>query len=112
MQRTSGIRFQSIPTSIVVPATTRAHTVRLSGTPLESGTLQIHGCHVRMLGGCIEEDIVPVKRLLASSITKDGKRKKQTEKERLYGRQQLSFASGTGDSKKGADTQKAAINDS
>ncbi|KAJ3026975.1 UNVERIFIED_CONTAM: hypothetical protein HDU68_004718 [Siphonaria sp. JEL0065] len=82
---TSGIQFKPKPISTVIPPFTRAHAVRVYGTPLESGTLQIHGCTVKMFGGCLEEELHPLKKALEDPKrkTKDGKRKKQDEKERF-----------------------------
>ena len=89
--KTSGISFKSFPTDTIIPPATRAHIVRLSGMALEVGTLNIHGCHIRMLGGCIEEDIIHVSELLRPLRSKDGKYRKQTPKENMYGRRQLDF---------------------
>lgn len=88
---TSGISFKSIPSDIIIPAATRAHIVRLSGIAQEVGKLNIHGCHIRMLGGCIEEDIVHISELLRPFRSKDGKHRKQTPKERIYGKHRLEF---------------------
>ncbi|KAI9350234.1 transport protein Trs120 or TRAPPC9 TRAPP II complex subunit-domain-containing protein [Obelidium mucronatum] len=83
--RTSGIRFTPKPIATVIPPYTRAHHVRVYGTPLESGTVHFHGCTVKMFGGCLEEELYPLKKALddPKKKTKDGKRKKQDEKERF-----------------------------
>lgn len=47
-----------------------------------------------MLGGCIEEDISLVTKLLPSVKTKTGVRPKQSEKRRLYGDFKLEFSEG------------------
>jgi hypothetical protein len=102
---TSGIGFKPLPAEIIIPAATRAYTVRLSGIALEAGKLKMHGCHVRMLGGCIDEDIVHLSDLLRPFRLKDGKYRKQTPKERIYGRHKLKFIGG----KSGLDDQSISI---
>ncbi|KAI8803231.1 transport protein Trs120 or TRAPPC9 TRAPP II complex subunit-domain-containing protein [Cladochytrium replicatum] len=91
--KTSGIPFVTHPTQADVPAESRLHVIRLSGVPQESGTLQVHGITVRMLGGCVQEDIVPIKhrkQVDAKKNEKDGKRRKQDDRERLVGRKAVS----------------------
>ena len=69
-----------------MPAESRSHKVRLWGRPTNSGPLYVHGCKVRIFGGVIEELIYPIRKALENPKrpkTKDGKRKKQSEKERL-----------------------------
>ncbi|KAJ3061201.1 hypothetical protein HDU98_002884 [Podochytrium sp. JEL0797] len=82
---TSGIPFKPTPVSTIIPPYSRSHPIRIHGTPLESGTLQIHGCTVRMFGGCLEEELVPLKKALEDPKRKmkDGKRRKQDERERF-----------------------------
>ncbi|KAL2915792.1 hypothetical protein HK105_204739 [Polyrhizophydium stewartii] len=89
---TSGVPIKTAPIATVVPPETRSHTVRLSGVPLGSGTLHIHGCLVRILGGCIEEHVMPVRRSLdiPRMRTKDGKRHKQDDRSR-FGKRKIEF---------------------
>ena len=87
--RTSGVAFKPTSISVSVPATSRAHTVRLSGTVLEAGMLNVLGCRVKMLGGCIEEEISPMN---CNINSKDGGRHRQTDKEKLYGDFQLQLS--------------------
>ena len=98
---TSGVAFKPVGIATSVPAYSRTHNVRLSGVPLESGLLHIHGCVVRMLGGCLEEEVLPVRRSLddPKRRTKDGKRKHQDEPSR-FGKKSLEFISGGGLSNK------------
>lgn len=58
--RTSGSSFTapSVVTSIPAAATT---TVRISGTPLESGELEIRGCRIRPTNCPVREVEVPIK---------------------------------------------------
>jgi hypothetical protein len=88
---TSGIAFKTLPSDVIIPAATRAYTVSLSGIALEVGKLKIHGCHIRMLGGCIDEDIVHISELLGPFRSKDGKYRKQSSKDVIYGRHKLEF---------------------
>ena len=44
MLKTSGVPFEPVQTSIIVPPQTQAHTVRLSGLPLQPGQITLHGC--------------------------------------------------------------------
>ncbi|KAJ3281136.1 hypothetical protein HK104_000185 [Borealophlyctis nickersoniae] len=93
---TSGIPFKPTPVSTTIPAESRCHIVRLSGTPSDSGTLHIHGCTVRMFGGCVEEIIQPIKTGEISDArkkTKDGKRIRQDDRER-YGKKAIEFSGG------------------
>ncbi|KAJ3081816.1 hypothetical protein HDU99_004576, partial [Rhizoclosmatium hyalinum] len=82
---TTGINFKPKPISTVIPPFSRSHIVRVYGTPLESGNLEVHGCTVKMFGGCLEEELYPLKKALddPKRKQKDGKRKKQDEKERF-----------------------------
>jgi hypothetical protein len=68
----------------MIPAETESHTVRLMCVPIEKGELQIEGVLIRMLGGCLEETIVPLQRYLNDTklFTKNGKLRMQTEKAR------------------------------
>ena len=77
---TSGIQFKPISSSVIIPANTKSHTINVSGTAMESGILVMHGCHVKMLGGCIEEELFLYNNTIAPFIR---------EKERLYGNMQL-----------------------
>ncbi|GAA5873361.1 hypothetical protein JCM3774_000758, partial [Rhodotorula dairenensis] len=56
---TGGAKFASETISVVVPPAS-LQTVRLVGTPLESGTLQIRGCSVQLAGCRSREFLVPV----------------------------------------------------
>ncbi|KAJ3295871.1 hypothetical protein HDU79_008223 [Rhizoclosmatium sp. JEL0117] len=82
---TTGINFKPKPISTVIPPFSRSHIVRVYGTPLESGNLEVHGCTVKMFGGCLEEELYPLKKALddPKRKQKDGKRKKQDERERF-----------------------------
>ncbi|KAJ3122079.1 hypothetical protein HK098_003143 [Nowakowskiella sp. JEL0407] len=93
--KTSGIEFTPDPMQTIIPAECAIHPLRLSGTPIGSGTLTIHGCTVRILGGFIEEDVLFTTRKSKSVGTqkdkKDGKEKYavskvQSEKERVLGK--------------------------
>ncbi|KAJ3311956.1 hypothetical protein HDU76_002999 [Blyttiomyces sp. JEL0837] len=81
----SGVNFEALPSSVTVPPESRAHLVRLAGIPRAAGTLKVHGCIVQLFGGCVEEEVYPVQKLLddPSRKSKDGKRKKQEERERF-----------------------------
>ncbi|GAA5925915.1 hypothetical protein JCM1841_004039 [Sporobolomyces salmonicolor] len=56
---TSGVPFAGDPLSTVVPAGS-FHTVRLTGTPREPGTLVIRGCNIRLAGCASREFLLPV----------------------------------------------------
>ncbi|GAA5864034.1 hypothetical protein JCM1840_000679 [Sporobolomyces johnsonii] len=56
---TSGIPFAGDPLSTVVPAGS-FHTVRLTGTPREPGTLVVRGCNIRLAGCASREFLLPV----------------------------------------------------
>ncbi|GAA6003089.1 hypothetical protein JCM10207_001980 [Rhodosporidiobolus poonsookiae] len=56
---TSGVAFACDPLSTVIPPGS-FHTVRLSGTPREPGTLVIRGCNIRLAGCTSREFILPV----------------------------------------------------
>ncbi|KAJ3384042.1 hypothetical protein HDU92_003791 [Lobulomyces angularis] len=83
--RTSGIAFKSNSTSTIVEGGSRNQIVKVSGVPLESGVLRIHGCTVRMFGGSVEENIDPVSKFLddPTKSSKDGKKRKQNDRERV-----------------------------
>lgn len=51
--------FACEPLATTIPAGS-FHTVRLSGTPRESGLLIIRGCNVRLAGCTIREFVLPV----------------------------------------------------
>ncbi|KAJ3404106.1 hypothetical protein HDV05_007358 [Chytridiales sp. JEL 0842] len=95
----TGIEFEPIPTSLKIPAATRSYKLRLSGIPHSNGFLKIHGCIVRLFGGCLEETIFPIQKALESPTKardKDGKRRKQEERER-FGKKALQGGAGVGD---------------
>ncbi|GAA5989707.1 hypothetical protein JCM5350_007364 [Sporobolomyces pararoseus] len=56
---TSGVPFAADPLSTVVPPGS-FHTVRLTGTPRESGTLLVRGCNIRLAGCPSREFVLPV----------------------------------------------------
>ncbi|KPV77636.1 uncharacterized protein RHOBADRAFT_33796 [Rhodotorula graminis WP1] len=56
---TSGVPFACDPLSTVIPPGS-FHTVRLTGTPREPGTLVIRGCHIRLAGCVSREFVLPV----------------------------------------------------
>ncbi|KAF9482780.1 hypothetical protein BDN70DRAFT_874562 [Pholiota conissans] len=56
---TSGVRFDSKPLHIVIPANS-LHQVVLCGSPAGSGTLTIRGCIVQAPGGQAREYILPL----------------------------------------------------
>ncbi|KAI9101236.1 transport protein Trs120 or TRAPPC9 TRAPP II complex subunit-domain-containing protein [Phlyctochytrium arcticum] len=89
---TSGIPFKPVPVTIVIPAESRAFSVRLSGTPQEAGTLNVRGCKVRMFGGVVEEEVLPLLRLQQDprKRTKEGTRRRQDERDR-FGKRNLDF---------------------
>ncbi|KAJ3210402.1 hypothetical protein HDU67_005353 [Dinochytrium kinnereticum] len=82
---TTDADFEVIPSTTIIPAETRSHVIRLSGIPRSTGTLHIHGCKVRLFGGCVEEMVQPVQKALddPKRRTKDGRRKRQEERERF-----------------------------
>ncbi|KAI9193335.1 TRAPP II complex [Polychytrium aggregatum] len=83
--KTSGVNFVPNSVATTLQPMSRLHTIRLSGVPTTNGMLHVHGCTVRMLGGCVEEDITPVSKVLndLSKRNKDGTRRKQDDRERL-----------------------------
>jgi hypothetical protein len=56
---TSGVPFACDPLVTVIPPGS-FHTVRLTGTPREPGTLVIRGCNIRLAGCRSREFILPV----------------------------------------------------
>ncbi|GJN91136.1 hypothetical protein Rhopal_004154-T1 [Rhodotorula paludigena] len=56
---TSGVPFACDPLSTVIPPGS-FHTVRLTGTPREPGTLVIRGCNIRLAGCMSREFVLPV----------------------------------------------------
>ncbi|GAA5872900.1 hypothetical protein JCM8547_003260 [Rhodosporidiobolus lusitaniae] len=56
---TSGVPFACDPLSTVIPPGS-FHTIRLTGTPREPGTLVIRGCNIRLAGCTNREFILPV----------------------------------------------------
>ncbi|KAJ3516627.1 hypothetical protein NLJ89_g1004 [Agrocybe chaxingu] len=56
---TSGVRFESPPLRVVIPANT-LHQVVLTGKALEAGNLTIRGCFVQAPGGIVREYILPL----------------------------------------------------
>ncbi|KAH6576807.1 hypothetical protein BASA62_001258 [Batrachochytrium salamandrivorans] len=92
---TSGVAFDAVTISTRILAEARVHSIRLTGTPLEAGTLNIHGVTMRMLGGCIEDRIYPVHRSLDDPklCTKDGKKPNQEDRHRA-GKKTLEFLDG------------------
>ena len=60
---TSGVPFQALPTTAVLPAHSRKHIVKLSGIPLAPGKLIVRGCIVKMFSGCVEEEVVPLPKM-------------------------------------------------
>ncbi|BGO92090.1 hypothetical protein NBRC10512_000821 [Rhodotorula toruloides] len=56
---TSGVPFACDPLSTVIPAGS-FHTVRLTGTPREPGTLVIRGCNIRLAGCSSREFLLPI----------------------------------------------------
>ncbi|KAJ1562237.1 Trafficking protein particle complex subunit 9, partial [Nowakowskiella sp. JEL0078] len=92
--KTSGVEFIPDPVQTVIPAECKIFPLRLSGTPLESGTLVIHGCTVRILGGFVEEDVLFFSVQKPKPTAKDKndispKRAKQSERERVIGKRAL-----------------------
>ncbi|KAJ3057699.1 hypothetical protein HK102_010923, partial [Quaeritorhiza haematococci] len=69
---TSGVPFKPFATSTLIPADSRTHTIRLSGLPLQSGTLNVHGVSVRLFGGVVMEDIQPMSAAAAASSKSGG----------------------------------------
>ncbi|KAK4057137.1 hypothetical protein OIO90_001632 [Microbotryomycetes sp. JL221] len=80
---TSGVRFMSEAVPTVVPPGS-FHSVRLRGTPLESGSLTIRGCWIQLAGCPSREFVLPV-----WSEEADRKRQRQdlldTTRERVKG---------------------------
>ncbi|BGP16900.1 hypothetical protein JCM10213v2_004908 [Rhodosporidiobolus nylandii] len=56
---TSGVPFACDPLSTVIPPGS-FHTIRLTGTPREPGTLLIRGCNIRLAGCSSREFVLPV----------------------------------------------------
>lgn len=56
---TSGVPFACDPLSTVIPAGS-FHTVRLTGTPREPGTLVIRGCNIRLAECSSREFLLPI----------------------------------------------------
>lgn len=56
---TSGVRFDSQPVRISVPASS-FHMVALAGIPMETGNLVIRGCVVQAPGGVSREFVLPL----------------------------------------------------
>ncbi|GAA5876487.1 hypothetical protein JCM16303_003552 [Sporobolomyces ruberrimus] len=56
---TSGVPFAADPLTTVVPPGS-FHTVRLTGTPREPGTLSVRGCNIRLAGCTSREFVLPV----------------------------------------------------
>ncbi|KAI8617961.1 transport protein Trs120 or TRAPPC9 TRAPP II complex subunit-domain-containing protein [Chytriomyces sp. MP71] len=92
---TSGVAFKPVSMSTVIPPFSREHSIRVFGTPIESGTLHIHGCKVKLFGGFLEEEIYPLQKVLddPSRKGKDGKRRRQDERER-FGKNGVHFLNG------------------
>lgn len=59
IRSTSGVPFACDPLSTVIPPGS-FHTVRLTGTPREPGTLVIRGCNIRLAGCMSREFVLPV----------------------------------------------------
>ncbi|GAA5936717.1 TRAPPII-specific subunit TRS120 [Sporobolomyces koalae] len=78
---TSGVPFAADPLSTVVPPGS-FHTVRLTGTPREPGTLFVRGCNIRLAGCTTREFLLPL-----WDEEEDGRRQKaallDTSKERI-----------------------------
>ncbi|KAF9971645.1 hypothetical protein BGZ73_005399 [Actinomortierella ambigua] len=51
---TSGVKFKAIPTSAIIPAQSTI-VIKVSGTPLEAGDLQIRGCFAKV-GHCSDQE--------------------------------------------------------
>jgi len=51
---TSGIEFSAIPTATTIPAN-ETLALRLMGTPLETGSLVIRGCFIKITGFAEQE---------------------------------------------------------
>lgn len=54
---TSGVPFNAIPATATIPAN-GALTMRLTGTPEETGTLTVRGCIVKIAGFAEQEFLV------------------------------------------------------
>lgn len=83
--------FKALAISTLIPAENRSHTVRLSCVPNLPGVLELTSVKLRMLGGCVEEVVLPLQRHL-KNIKKNpsGILKKQSEQER-FGKSPLQF---------------------
>lgn len=90
----SDLSFKPLAISTLIPAETRAHTVRLSCVPLEAGVLNLSGIMLRMLGGCIEETVIPLERHLQNQakFTAERKLRKQSDQDRA-GKMPIEFIS-------------------
>ncbi|KAJ3026247.1 hypothetical protein HK097_006499, partial [Rhizophlyctis rosea] len=92
---TTGPNHTPTPLSTLIPAKSRAHTVRVSLTPHTSGTLTVHGIYIRLFNSCIEEYIRPIKRVVKDKkgALKEVFVAKQSERER-FGKEKVEFLGG------------------
>lgn len=77
--------LKALNVAAMIPAESKLHTIRLSCVPTSAGSLSLTGLDLKMLGGCIEENIQPLQRYL-SNLTYfgvDGKVVQQSEQERF-----------------------------
>lgn len=88
----SGVEYRALQMTTLIPANSRAHTLRLSIVPLSEGKLEIDGVKMRMIGGCIEEVLIPLRKHhgYTRMVGKDGAIVKQSQQE-LYGKRILKF---------------------
>jgi hypothetical protein len=79
----SNLEFKPLAISTLIPAETRSHTVRLSCVPNGPGVLELSSVKLRMLGGCVEETVLPLNRHLKDfkKFTPLGAFKKQNKKD-------------------------------
>ncbi|KAI8820488.1 TRAPP II complex [Fimicolochytrium jonesii] len=82
---TSNLDFKATPNyPFFIPSSCRSFSVRLSGVPLEAGTLYVRGIRAKLFGG-VEVEVDCISKLLEDTRlrTKDGRRRRQDEKSRF-----------------------------
>jgi tetratricopeptide (TPR) repeat protein len=82
----TGGSFKPSSISTLIPAESTSHTVRLLCVPNAEGVVEITGVTARMIGGCLEEFLVPLEQYKSDPtlFTKDGVFRKQLEQQK-YG---------------------------
>jgi hypothetical protein len=83
----TGASFKPSSISTLIPAEAISYTVRLLCVPNEAGVVDLEGVTVRMIGGCLEEFIIPLEQYKSDTtlFTKEGLLRKQLEQQK-YGK--------------------------